>query len=125
MSIIKKLRESRGISQARLAELSGTVQSQIYNIEKGTRPLSKQWAERIAPHLGVTPQELMFGESDIEPHLPIQEEKEMQYVSAETRARKIADIVDVLSKLSNGMLDQALKIMKSLEVMANKADDQE
>jgi transcriptional regulator with XRE-family HTH domain len=51
-----------GLSQARLADLSGTSQPQIKRLEDGERKLTRQWAERLAPHLGVAPEQLVFGE---------------------------------------------------------------
>ncbi|WCA57796.1 helix-turn-helix domain-containing protein [Agrobacterium tumefaciens] len=61
MSTLKKLRESRGLSQPELARRVGTSQPQILRLEKSQRKLSKEWAEKLAPHLGVTAEELMFG----------------------------------------------------------------
>lgn len=73
--MIKDLREKLGMSQARLAELAGTTQPQIYRLEKGERTLSKKWAKRLSEHLNVTPEILMFGWPDDpnEPHLPTED----------------------------------------------------
>ena len=60
MSIIRRLRERKGLSQAQLAELVGTSAPQILRLEKGRRKLTVDWAERIAPHLGVAAFELLF-----------------------------------------------------------------
>jgi transcriptional regulator with XRE-family HTH domain len=60
MNNIKELREQRGLSQAKLAELVGTSQPQIRRLELGERELTKSWAERLAPHLGVTAADLLF-----------------------------------------------------------------
>lgn len=46
---------------AALGALAGTSQQQIERLEKGGRKLTKEWAERLAPHLGVTPESLIFG----------------------------------------------------------------
>lgn len=62
--MIKDLRDRFGISQSQLAELAGTSQPQIKRLENGERKLSKDWAEKIAPHLHVTPEILMFGYPD-------------------------------------------------------------
>ncbi len=61
MSTIKTLREANGLTQARLAELATTSQPQIRRLEAGERQLTKEWAERLAPHLGISASELMFG----------------------------------------------------------------
>ena len=66
--MIKDLREQKNMSQAELAELAGTSQPQIKRLEKGERKLTKEWAERISPHLNVTPEILMFGWPDDDPH---------------------------------------------------------
>lgn len=60
MSMLRKLREKKRLSQQALAELARTSQPQIKRLEAGERKLSKEWAERLAPHLGVTPELLMF-----------------------------------------------------------------
>ncbi|KAF2991133.1 helix-turn-helix domain-containing protein [Methylocystis sp. MJC1] len=64
MNALKKIRETKGVSQARLAELAGTTQPQINRLEAAKRKLTKEWAERLAPHLGVKPVELLFGSED-------------------------------------------------------------
>lgn len=63
MSMIRSLREARGLTQARLAELVSTSQPQIRRLEAGERQLTKEWAQRLAPHLGVAASQLMFGEN--------------------------------------------------------------
>lgn len=60
MSILRKLRTQKGLSQQALAELAGTTQPQIRRLEAGDRKLTKEWAVRLAPHLGVTPEMLLF-----------------------------------------------------------------
>lgn len=59
---MRSLREKLEISQAKLAELANTSQPQIKRLEAGERELTKTWAERIAPHLGVTAEYLLFPE---------------------------------------------------------------
>lgn len=61
MNMIRSLREKLDISQEKLAARVGTSQPQIKRLEAGERKLTKEWAERIAPHLGVNPEELLFG----------------------------------------------------------------
>lgn len=60
--MIKELREKLKISQAALADAVGTSQPQIKRLEGGDRKLTKEWAERLSPHLGVSPEALLFGD---------------------------------------------------------------
>lgn len=52
-------RERADISQARLAELVGTSQSQIQRLESGARRLTVEWAYRLAPVLNCDPADLV------------------------------------------------------------------
>ena len=63
MHKIRKLREALGLSQAALAERAGTSQPQIRRLESGERKLTKEWAERLAPHLQSSAIDLMFSDS--------------------------------------------------------------
>lgn len=60
ISEIRRLRQIKGWSQQHLADLAGTSQPQIKRLEAGERKLSIEWAERLAPHLGVSAKDLMF-----------------------------------------------------------------
>lgn len=62
MNSLREAREAAGLTQARLAELARTSQPQIKRLEAGDRKLTREWAERLAPHLKLSPQKLMFGE---------------------------------------------------------------
>lgn len=62
--MIKELREKLKISQADLAEAVGTSQPQIKRLEGGDRKLTKEWAERLSPHLGVAAEALLFGKTN-------------------------------------------------------------
>lgn len=63
MSTIKDLREKNNLSQQQLADLVGTSQPQIKRLESGERKLTKEWAERLAPHLGVKAWMLVFDDA--------------------------------------------------------------
>lgn len=63
MHKIRELREALKMSQAALAERAGTSQPQIRRLENGDRKLTKEWAERLAPHLQTTAQDLLFSDS--------------------------------------------------------------
>ncbi|WP_241639976.1 LexA family protein [Rosenbergiella epipactidis] len=61
---IKSLRESKKISQAKLAQLCGwSAPSRLGNYELGTRKVSADDAVLLANALGVSPSELLFGET--------------------------------------------------------------
>lgn len=63
MNEIRRLREEKGLSQAQLAEMAGTSQPQIKRLEDGARKLTKEWAERLAPHLSISAETLLFPDS--------------------------------------------------------------
>lgn len=60
MPKLRELRESKGMTQAELARLVGTSQPQIQRLENSQRTLTKKWAQRLSPHLGVDARNLMF-----------------------------------------------------------------
>jgi DNA-binding XRE family transcriptional regulator len=59
---IKLFREKAGLTKAELSRRIGTTRQQLGRIEDGKRKLTLQWAEKIAPHLDCTAQDLMFPE---------------------------------------------------------------
>ena len=58
---LKQIREQKGISQAKLAELCGWVQSRIGNYEAGRRNIGVDDAMTISDALGINPSVLIFG----------------------------------------------------------------
>lgn len=60
MTDLRDARIAKGLTQTGLAKLAGTSQPQIKRLEKGDRKLTREWAERLAPFLDVTPAELVF-----------------------------------------------------------------
>ena len=56
---IRELRKRHGLSQAELGHLVGLHQTQIGNIEKGSRNLTFEWARRIAAALDCTTADLL------------------------------------------------------------------
>jgi transcriptional regulator with XRE-family HTH domain len=56
---ILKLRNERGLSQQKLADLVGTSGPQINRLEKGERRLSQDWMVKLAKALGVAPADLI------------------------------------------------------------------
>lgn len=65
---LKELMEQKNINGADLARLVGAAQPEIWRLtqwpEKGGRKMTVAWAKRLAPVLGVKPQELLFVEGD-------------------------------------------------------------
>jgi transcriptional regulator with XRE-family HTH domain len=59
---LKTMRERAGLTQEELAKLAGTSQPQVRRLEAGERELTVPWARKLAPHLGVTPAEIIFPE---------------------------------------------------------------
>ena len=55
---LRALREERGLSQARLAEIVGCSQPDIARLESGHARTTAEWAERLASPLGVEPRDL-------------------------------------------------------------------
>lgn len=56
---IQELLDARGMKQAELARAAHTTVSALNKVIKGTRGLDQEWMRRLAPHLGVTPAELL------------------------------------------------------------------
>lgn len=57
---LARSRAERGLSRPKLAALAGTSPQQIERLEKGMREMTRIWADRLAPHLGVSPEFLVF-----------------------------------------------------------------
>lgn len=70
---IRELRLGLKLTLQQLAERAGLSKSFLGKLEIGERELSTAWMERIAPHLGVDPADLMLldqgGLSDKERHI--------------------------------------------------------
>jgi transcriptional regulator with XRE-family HTH domain len=62
---IKKYRKATGLTQGQLAELCNTSPPQIQRLESGERKLTREWARRIAPHLGVEAANLLFDGNEL------------------------------------------------------------
>lgn len=60
MTALRLYRKQSGLSQAELADRIGTSQPQIKRLEAGDRKMTKEWAVRLAPHLNVSAERLLF-----------------------------------------------------------------
>lgn len=52
------------MSSVKLAEVARTARQQINKLANGERKMTKEWAERLAPPLGIHVEDLMFPRSD-------------------------------------------------------------
>ena len=69
--LLRRLRKERGLTLEQLGEKVGTSPQQIGRLEKGERTMTRKWAEAIAPHLGVSPVQLVFPELTAPPSITI------------------------------------------------------
>ena len=59
---LRNLRQARGISQERLAELAGLHRTYVSSVERGARNISIDNIARLAKALDVSPDKLLGGE---------------------------------------------------------------
>lgn len=67
---IRAIRQERGLSQKRLAELAGLDVRQISKYENNPDHFSTQTIERLGMGLGVKPHELLYEAGEIRNELP-------------------------------------------------------
>lgn len=65
-SLLTAAMRDAGVKMPWLADRAKTTRQTIQRLAKGKRTLSKAWAERLAPHLGKKPTELMFGSDKVD-----------------------------------------------------------
>jgi transcriptional regulator with XRE-family HTH domain len=58
--VLLATRKAANMTRVKLAELANTSPQQIEKLEKGFREMTRAWAERLAPHLGVKAEFLVF-----------------------------------------------------------------
>ena len=63
---IAKAMDKRKVTAAALAEGTGLSERYIYNLRKGTRPVSVRAALLVAPHLGLDARKLLIEQLDRE-----------------------------------------------------------
>lgn len=61
-SALRSARLALKLSMPKLGKLAKTSGQQIDRLEKGQRKLTREWAERLAPHLNITPESLVFAD---------------------------------------------------------------
>lgn len=79
---LKDARKRAGLSQEALGLAANSGRSTIVKLEKGILPMTEEWAKRLAPHLGVRPDQLYEG-----PQVPI-----VGYVGAGQRVYAYSDL---------------------------------
>lgn len=81
---IQELLDAKGMKQAELARLANVTVSALNKVVKGTRGLDQDWMRRLAPHLGVSPAELLPREDN--PLVLSEQERELleRYRAADT-----------------------------------------
>jgi uncharacterized small protein (DUF1192 family) len=66
MNRLKFFRECAGISATELARRAHATQPEIWRLEqwpeKGGRKMTREWADRLAPPLGVSPLQLLYSD---------------------------------------------------------------
>lgn len=72
---IQELCDAVGITQAELARRANVSVSALNKVVKGTRGLDQEWMRRLAPHLGVSPADLLPREDN--PNVLSEAEKEL------------------------------------------------
>jgi SOS-response transcriptional repressor LexA len=67
MNTLKQLMDQRGLSATALAKKVGCTQPEIWRLakypERGGRKMTAEWAARLAPHLDVPPEALLFSDN--------------------------------------------------------------
>lgn len=79
---VRLAREAVGLSQAELARRLDTSSAQMSRLENGERRIDSEWARRISPHVGLSPQEILFGQDVAHESLPAELPKSNQSVTA-------------------------------------------
>jgi transcriptional regulator with XRE-family HTH domain len=124
---LKRLRETRGLSQAKLADQVGCGQGDIAKLETGAKRTTADWAVRIAPALGVDPRELFpFMGEDGKGQAPIStgvDPKKLRLSMTVARrlaaAHDLADNETVISELAAAIYD----VLVESEALGTPASD--
>ena len=81
---LKDARKKKGLSQDKLGQLADSGRSTIVKLERGELPMTEAWAKRLAPHLGVRPDQIWEG-----PQIPV-----IGYVGAGQRVYAYDDMLN-------------------------------
>lgn len=61
MTWLKHFLTTKKVSAIKLAEAAGTTRQTISRLSKGTMEMTPTWAEKLSPHLGISPANLLSG----------------------------------------------------------------
>ena len=95
-------RKARGLSLQRLADLADTTKQTVGRLETGKMELTKDWAERFAPHLAFTAQRILFWEDTPTPNIQGFYSPNVKYESSDEPAqgagltRTTVDIIPIV-----------------------------
>jgi len=111
---LKDYRVRAGLSQVQLAKLVDTTGQQIGRLEKGGRKLTRQWADRLAPHLKCEAVDLVFEDHGIDYGLMEKSVKisieEVRILPQELEASIMAKlIITVYQRAIDGGTDEQLQ----------------
>ena len=100
---VRRIRKSRGITQERLADLSGLSFSYISDVERGTRNISLESLGRIIEALGIKPAQLFIEPSSPAALLSETEDKlaTLNLLLSDRRADEVEFIIKVAQEFMN------------------------
>jgi transcriptional regulator with XRE-family HTH domain len=107
-SPLYRARRAKGLSMPELGKAVGTSAQQIDRLETGERPITKEWARRLAPHLDVDAVELVFPDAEppsVAPSVPV----EFARVALLLVLRKLPDMTDSGAQENADLLAEALQ----------------
>ncbi|MCP4184930.1 MAG: helix-turn-helix transcriptional regulator [Hyphomicrobiales bacterium] len=90
-AFLRKMRKGLKLSQFELAELAHTSSQQISRLEQDERSWTLDWAKRLAPHLKISPVELLF------PGMFSEMDKEFFDVMSSLKSEERKKAIDILN----------------------------
>ncbi len=90
-ALLRKVRKGLKLSQFELAELAHTSSQQISRLEQDERSWTLDWAKRLAPHLKISPVELLF------PGMFSEMDKEFFDVMSSLKGEERKKAIDILN----------------------------
>jgi transcriptional regulator with XRE-family HTH domain len=93
---IRRLRKEKGLSQERLAELSGLHMNYVGQVERGEKNLTLETLEKIVSGLDISLEELFH------------------FIDPMDGGGALGQIVEILSERSTGDREMALRVLKTV-----------
>ncbi|KPH85365.1 helix-turn-helix domain-containing protein [Komagataeibacter intermedius] len=124
---IREMREIRGLSQAKLANVLGVSQSQIDRLEKGQRRLTVEYIEKISKALDVSINDLLAGNDINIPQNTNNKNKILIDVKSTIKSQKtnsfvILDNTSMKVSCPPGLLDEDLSVPKNVTAFLMPSD---